>query len=285
MRPPSATLVKAFENPTREYQTVTTSRRNSCDLTLKSAIIASTGVILLGTSLALSSAGVVSGASVIGRLVQPATTCDNSSGPCLTVSNTSKATGHHSAIAGSTEGKNATAIYGLGKGTNGIGVDGNSYGPTGYGVAGTNANGGVGVYGEGRGFSKSGTSTAVGVYGIAGAGDSGGAGVEAVSVSEHGVAVAAYGGGRYGQGVYARAPGIAGQFVSTTPYASAALSAEASFGSDSFDAYGSGSGSETAGYFRVDYGGDGWFSGSVTATASAQMSARVTARVSVQASH
>ncbi len=236
-------------------------------LTLKSAVITSAGVILLGTSLALSSAGVVSGAnSTAGsRLVQPATTCSNSSGPCLTVSNTSKATGHHSAIEGSTVGKNATAIYGLGRGTSGIGVDGKSYGPTGFGVAGSNANGGVGVYGVGRGFSKSGTSTAVGVYGTAGAGNSGGAGVEGVTVSEAGVAVAADGGGRGGGGVYARANGIAGEFVSTSPYASAALIAEGSDGIDLFDAYGNGSASGP-GYFTVDFSGDGTFSGSVSAT-------------------
>ena len=42
-------------------------------LSSKTAILTSAGVILLGTSLALSSAGVVSGASPIGgsRLVQP----------------------------------------------------------------------------------------------------------------------------------------------------------------------------------------------------------------------
>ena len=85
-------------------------------LSSKTAIITSAGIILLGTSLALSSAGVVSGASSIGssRLVQPATTCNNSSGYCLTESNTSKDTGHHGAIKGTTKGANATAIYGLG---------------------------------------------------------------------------------------------------------------------------------------------------------------------------
>lgn len=57
--------------------------------TLKSSIITATAALLLGASLALSSAGVVSGASSLGnRLGQLATTCSSSSGFCLTESNT-----------------------------------------------------------------------------------------------------------------------------------------------------------------------------------------------------
>ena len=56
-------------------------------LTSKSVIVTGAGVVLLGTSLALSSAGVVSGASALA--IQPDASC-TSSAYCLTESNFGK---------------------------------------------------------------------------------------------------------------------------------------------------------------------------------------------------
>ena len=221
-------------------------------LSSKTAIITSAGVILLGTSLALSSAGVVSGASPIGgsRLVQPATTCNVSSGYCLTVSNTRTGSGHHGAIEGTTKGTDATAIYGVGQVAGSIGVDGANHTASGFGVVGVADYIGVGVYGRGGSNAESG----IGVEGVAG--------------DEYSTGVAGYFGGEEpGTAVYGDATGrygVAGEFVSSgNYYYPGFIISDASAGGDVFYAHGQGSGS---GGFELDYGGDGGFTGVVTAS-------------------
>ncbi len=118
-------------------------------LTSKSVIVTGAGVVLLGTSLALSSAGVVSGASALA--IQPDASC-TSSAYCLTESNFGKG----GAIKGTsaTKAKSGTAaIFGAAFGFNSFGVEGKSTGSGGTGVEGisTTVSDGVGVYGEGAG--------------------------------------------------------------------------------------------------------------------------------------
>ncbi|HEY6450409.1 MAG TPA: hypothetical protein VIX60_07000 [Candidatus Cybelea sp.] len=122
-------------------------------LTSKSVIVTGAGVVLLGTSLALSSAGVVSGASALA--IQPDASC-TSSAYCLTESNFGKG----GAIKGTsaTKAKSGTAaIFGAGFGFNSFGVEGKSTGSGGTGVEGfsTTVSDGVGVYGVGAGIAIS----------------------------------------------------------------------------------------------------------------------------------
>ncbi len=107
-------------------------------LTSKSAIITAAGVVLLGTSLALSSAGVVFGSSPPGQIQHDAS-CSSSSA-CLTESNTGSGGG----IRGTAKGKNSAGVNGAGSGFDGIGVLGKGTGSGGTGIEGT---GYVGVYG------------------------------------------------------------------------------------------------------------------------------------------
>ena len=164
---------------------------------VKGAVISSAGALLLGASLALSSATVVSGATRAhpGAKAAPAKTetC-NAKSSCLTVSNT----GEGSAINGS-----AGSGYGVwGSSDNNIGVYGASNSD---GVEGDAQTSGNGVYG----LSSSGN----GVYGDA---QGGGAGVSGLSASGYGVSGQSTNGtGVYGStqgglyGVYGQAPGTA----------------------------------------------------------------------------
>ena len=143
-------------------------------LTSKSAILTATGVVFLGTSLALSSAGVVSGASAsgVGRFFAPAATCSLGGGYCLTESNTATGTNAHGAIKGTTTGENAMAIFGTGSGKYSIGVQGNSTGAKGTGVEGVSQE--IGVSGISTGSTSPSyetgalTGTAEGVNGVYG---------------------------------------------------------------------------------------------------------------------
>lgn len=208
-------------------------------LSSKTAIITSAGVILLGTSLALWSEGVVSGASAIGGsgLIQPAATCSLASAYCLTESNTSAGSGHHGAIEGTTDGANATAIYGLGYGTNSIGVDGASHGGNGIGVA------GVSTGFDGAGLS--GVDTKGGGIGVDATGGD-------VGLDTNGgyAAVLATGGNNGVATVATRANGVG-------------LYDQSPLNGYPIDSFGVGSG---AGTFSTDGYGDGVFDGTVSAS-------------------
>jgi hypothetical protein len=199
---------------------------------VKGAVIGSAGALLLGASLALSSATVVSGANRIHpepTATLPSTLTCSKSAPayCLTVQNTSSG----GAIKG--HASSGIGVYGLSK--KGVGVYGLSTSSDGvYG----HSSSGTGVLGE------SGSSAAV--LGLSGTGY----GVYAESSSNYAV---------YG---YAVNGGAAGYFEKFGSYC-CALYAKADDSTDyPFEAVNS----NTGGYFTVDYDGNGYFSGSVTAT-------------------
>lgn len=194
----------------------------------KSAIISGAGVVTLGTSLALSSASAVFGASAAGGngLVQPLT-C-NTTGYCLSRNNIGSG--------GGIKGQ-ATSGDGLyGQTASGDGVYGSS--KTGAGVYG-NSSSNYGVSGE------SPCSTCAGIYGAS----SNGAGVWGTSTNDTG----SYGYSSSGDG---------GLFVSAAPYGSFGLLAwNTNAGGYPFAAANVYRGDA----FTVDEYADGTFDGSVTA--------------------
>src|SRR6516225_188814 len=111
----------------------------------KSAIITTAGVVLLGTSLALSSAGIGSSAPGPERQIQRDATCTSSS-PCLLESNIGSGAG----MRGTAQGHGSAGVSGNASGFNGFGVKGQATGQ-GTGVEGiaTAFTDGVGVDGEG----------------------------------------------------------------------------------------------------------------------------------------
>ena len=117
----------------------------------KSAIITTAGVVLLGTGLALSSAGVVSGSNPPEsvRQIQPDATCMSGS-YCLKEANTGGG-GGIKGKAGLNSKSGAAGMWGLGLGFNSIGVLGQSTGSGGTGLEGisTTVSDGVGVQGTG----------------------------------------------------------------------------------------------------------------------------------------
>ncbi len=117
-------------------------------LTSRSVILTGAGVVILGTSLALSSAGIVSGSPATERQVQHETTCKSSS-PCLLESNTGSGAG----IRGTAQGRGSAGVSGNASGFNGFGVKGQATGSGGTGVEGisTTVSDGVGVYAVGAG--------------------------------------------------------------------------------------------------------------------------------------
>jgi hypothetical protein len=200
---------------------------------VKSTLISGAVALALGVSLALSSAGVVSGASRIQpepTATLPSTLKCSKSAPayCLTVRNTSSG----GAIKGNAS--SGIGVYGFSKSTWGV-----------YGV--THGNTG-GVYGA--------SSSADGVVGSTTG--SGRNGVEGESGSGDGV----YGYSGSGNGVGGYSPtGHGGYFESDSGAYTLEVVNDASVG-DPFDAYNS----NTGAFFAVDQSGDGYFTGSVSAT-------------------
>jgi hypothetical protein len=121
---------------------------------VKSAVISGAGALVLGVSLALSSAGFVPGSSAraTGLGAQPDSTC-TSSGYCLTEQNL----GTGGAISGTSSVKSpkfTASVFGLAYGFDSIGVEGKSTGSGGTGLEGVSikVSDGTGVYGEGAGI-------------------------------------------------------------------------------------------------------------------------------------
>jgi hypothetical protein len=200
---------------------------------VKGAVIGGAGALLLGASLALSSATVVSGANRIQperTATLPSTLKCGKSAPayCLTVHNTSSG----GAIKGNAS--SGVGVYGFSKSTWGV-----------YGV--THGNTG-GVYGA--------SSSADGVVGSTSGSDR--IGVEGESASGDGV----YGVSGTGYGVEGYSTNGGGAYFENDGAYYYAIYAIA----DNPTSYLLGlKNSSTGGYFTVDYDGNGYFSGSVTA--------------------
>ncbi|MBV8530139.1 MAG: hypothetical protein JO104_02395 [Candidatus Eremiobacteraeota bacterium] len=257
---------------------------------VKSAVITGAGIVLLGASLALSSATVVSGASRVHPNVNPTPiTCSKPSPTtyCLTVQNTGKG----SALKG--EAKSGTGVFGTS--TSGAGVYAQSssfdgvaaFSTSGYGVYGVSSSNygvygssssGTGVYGQtGAGISA---SPIAGVYGEGGAGvgvfgdsksagSGGGSGVYGVSQATNGDGVVGADlAGQYGNaGVEGISNSVAvsaegGRIGVAAVGTNMGLSASATTGGNPIYSDGFPSG----GTFYTDYAGDGTFSGTVTAS-------------------
>ncbi|MBV8068030.1 MAG: hypothetical protein JO113_08625 [Candidatus Eremiobacteraeota bacterium] len=258
----------------------------------RGAVISAAVVLLLGASLALSSAGAVSGAKAMpqGRQPQPqptATSC-NSSIVCFSETNS----GSGGAILGSATNysiqgvatndfsvygtASSFAIYGNATASEAVGGVASNYAVVGnatknYGVYATASNYGVygvasnyGVYGAASNYAVYGTASqlgGVGAYGQSTA--SAGIGVEGVGagtspvLTTHSVAVLGYS---------SSSTGIAGDFVNNST-TSAALVAYNGTGYP-FEAYG------PSGFSYVDGSGDGFFTGKVTATGGFQTEVR-----------
>jgi hypothetical protein len=214
---------------------------------VKGTVIGAAGALLLGASLALSSATVVSGASRIHPLATP--TFPNTikckklaPNSCLTVQNR----------------KNGNAIDGVA--AKGIGVSGSS--THGIGVDGSSSRS-VGVYGESKGVNSAGvagdgTSSSDGVYGISSSGN----GVEGLSSHSDGV----YGSSSSSAGVFGYSKsGYGGWFEDdNTEYV--ALWAQDDQGTSGIPFVARGeSGSKSTGEFYVDGSGNGFFTGEVAA--------------------
>jgi hypothetical protein len=197
---------------------------------IRGAVIGGAGALLLGASLALSSATVVSGASQThpdATMGKTSIKC-NSKGArayCLTVQNT----------------RSGNAIAGVA--AKGIGVSASGY---------------TGVYGSGTGSNSAGvygTSPDAGVYGISNPGY----GVWGTSSSGDGV----YGTSSSGEGVYGySATNAGGFFENGTPYFSTLLVQSDDPAGTPLYVYNS----VTEDGFVVDQDGDGYFSGNVAAT-------------------
>jgi hypothetical protein len=205
---------------------------------VKGAVISGAGALLLGASLALSSATVVSGASQAHPDATPKPIKCSSKGRsayCLTVQNTK--TGN--AIEG--EAKSGTGVVGTSQ--SGIGVSASGY--TGVYGAGTGSNS-AGVYG---------TSPDAGVYGIS----NGGYGVWGTSSSSEGV----YGTSGTNSGVYGYSSTSNGGDFENDASGNPALYAQ----NDASHGYiFEGINSADSGEFEVNNDGDGYFSGNVEAT-------------------
>jgi hypothetical protein len=254
----------------------------------KGAVIGGAGALLLGASLALSSATVVSGALRAhpdnSPLRSSSITCKkNGNAYCFTVTNngTGNAIEGHAQNSGlgvhDLSSAQASGVYG--EATTGNGLFGQS--SSGPGVYGYSAYS-YGVIGQSK--------SSLGVYGLATTSD----GVYGQSTSGDGVygtsTASSYGSGVYGRspnyGVYGNSPsygtGVFGQsssgvavggysaasvsgFFTNAGRGMAALIAESDdvggYPFEAMNAYNSDS------YFYVDPNGDGFFSGSVTATA------------------
>jgi hypothetical protein len=193
---------------------------------IKGAIISSTGAVLLGASLTLSSATAVSGASRI-HLDKSSIKCSKSGQTafCFTVQNT----GSGNAIEG--EANSGTGVYGSSSTGDGV----NSFSTSGAGVAAISLNG--------PGLSANSTY-GVGVSSQSSSGD----GVDGISSS--------------GYGVYGYSSSyVAGYFENDAGSVYTVYAQNDAAGGPPLVAYNS----RTSNGLEVDAGGDGTFSGSVTA--------------------
>jgi hypothetical protein len=195
---------------------------------VRSASMSVAGALLLGASMALSSATVVSGANRIHPdRKNSSITCNKSFANCFTVQNTNEL---------------GSAILGEGGGSAIIGESSSNAGVLGSSTSNAGVNGGsssgYGVFGVGL------TSSSYGVYGE----------------TPYGGYPAVYGVSTDGNGGYFRNDsGGSGE-----DYYSLYAENDAGTGGFPFGAQ-AWSGSSLTGYFEVDGGGDGDFSGSVTA--------------------
>ncbi|HZV77944.1 MAG TPA: hypothetical protein VFF63_09330 [Candidatus Babeliales bacterium] len=208
---------------------------------VKSAVISGAGALLLGASLALSSATVVSSAtrahSGANSVPAKATTCSLKSGYCLTVQNTGKG----GAIEGTSS--DSTGVVGISTSGEGlfaesstsVGVQGQSTSDT--AVLGDSSNG-VGVSGS--------SSSSDGVDGVA---ENSGNGVSGTSLS--------------GNGILGKSTSGPGGLFQNNSDSNVTLVAQNSSGEgDTFEAVNT----ATDDGFNVDDAGDGFFSGVVSAT-------------------
>jgi hypothetical protein len=210
---------------------------------VKGAVISGAGALLLGTSLALSSATVVSGASPArpdATMGKTSIKCNSKGGRayCLTVQDTRSGNAIEGVAAKAigVSGSGFTGVYGSGTRSNTAGVYGTSTSRTGTGTYGI-SNGGYGVWGT--------SSNSDGVYGISGSG---------VGVSGNSSSSA---------GVYGYSGGALGGFFESDSSVEA-LGAQ-SDAADGFPLLVSNS--NTGDEVYVDPDGDGVFDGSVTARA------------------
>jgi hypothetical protein len=245
-------------------------------LITKSGLITVAGIILLGTSLALSSAGIVSGASQVryaGGAEPAKKTCDTKK-YCLTESNQGSGGGisaSSSTIGISASGGSCSICTGVYSTAGGMGVygaaSGSSASSPGYGVFGTAPNFGVygaasnnsgdGVYGVGGGGTES-NQSGIGVYGEDDAAS--GYGVEGVQNALNGAGV--YGSSTSGVGVSGfSTSSTGGAFVNTSSdNATFALVASNSSGGGLFGGYGT-----NDAQIEFDTHADGLFDGFVEA--------------------
>jgi hypothetical protein len=272
----------------------------------KSAVISGAGALLLGASVGLSNATIVSSAT----RVHPASTnsplppssikCSKgASSYCFTVQNTSTgsaieataksgygllaASTSGTAVDGSTSSSAAYAVAGDNGGSGGIAVYG--FAPSGYGVYGQSESsyGVYGITGAASGIGSYGQNTAangVGVEGVGGSSQSGSAspaGVLGTDSAEFGYGIDGKASGEFGYGVYGDASGEDGGAVvgySTGASGVGGLFQAAGNGGQGLLAIGPNSSgnpifSEAGGggpAFYTDDKGDGTFDGSVTAS-------------------
>jgi hypothetical protein len=208
---------------------------------IRGAVISGAGALLLGASLALSSATVVSGAR---RIHPEATPTFPSTIKCKKPAPNSCLTVQNSNSGNAIDGVAAKGIGVSGSSTHGIGVDGSS-------------SRSVGVYGESKGVSSAGvagdgTSSSDGVYGISSSGN----GVEGLSSSSDGVS----GNSGTGNGVFGYSPSGTGGFFESAGANYTLIAYSNVAGGSPFSAQGS------SGSFSTDFAGDGVFTGSVTAS-------------------
>jgi hypothetical protein len=226
---------------------------------VKAAVASGLGALFLGSSVALSSAGIASGARIVHPDKKTSYTCSKTglTSYCFTVSNTSS---NGSALLGaSNEGAGL-----FGQSTSGLGTYGSA--TTGFGVAGVSSES-TGVYGASSAYSGEIPAIlgegSIGVYGESSNGNY--PGLYGYSGSSNGLYAAS--GSTYGSpGIYGYGPGE-GAFIENGLCCYGALEAENDDGTSgyplvAYNTYGSG----ITGEFFVDGSGDGNFSGSVTAS-------------------
>jgi hypothetical protein len=227
-------------------------------LIAKAAVVSGLGALFLGSSIALSSAGIASGARIVHPDKKTSYTCSKTglTSYCFTVSNTSS---NGSALLG--ESNEGAGLFG--EATSGLGTYGTA--TTGYGAAGFSSES-TGVFGASSAYSGQVPAVygygPIGVYGQSINGNY--PGVYGYSTNSNGL-YAESGSTSGSPGVYAYGP-AEGAFIENGLCCYAALEAENDDGTSGypFVAYNT-DGSSTTGEFYVDGSGDGNFSGSVTA--------------------
>jgi hypothetical protein len=227
-------------------------------LMVKAAVMSGVGALFIGSSIALSSAGIASGARIVHPDKKTSYTCSKTglSSYCFTVSNTSS---NGSALAG--ESNEGAGLFG--EATSGLGTYGSA--TTGFGAAGFSSES-TGVFGASSAYS--GEIPAIlgeGPIGVDGESSNGNyPGVYGYSTNANGL-YAESGSTSGAPGIYGYGP-AEGAFIQNELCCYAALEAENDDGTSGYPlfAYDT-NGSGITGEFFVDGSGDGSFSGSVTA--------------------